>query len=111
MDGYHTDMIARTGAPDMTSFFFHSILSSPYCLACAELACCRCRVLIFPTTIYNNRKLSNFLTLGHNLFFSLSFPLGTVHLSCILYQLERGRKKERKKERKKKQLKTVTKDG
>jgi len=31
MDGYHTDMIARTGAPDMTSFFF--ILSFPPLIA------------------------------------------------------------------------------
>jgi len=28
MDGYHTDMIARTGAPDMTSFFFFPFLST-----------------------------------------------------------------------------------
>jgi len=48
MDGYHTDMIARTGAPDMTSFFsslsFHP--SSPFFLARNRPGFCRRRVLL-----------------------------------------------------------------
>ena len=67
MDGYHTDMIARTGAPDMTSFFFLlplSTPSSPFFLARNRPGFCRCKALLVLHHL-SYRKFAIYLWASH----------------------------------------------